>query len=89
MATFLRPAKPDTRLTALANERRSVPDIVDSILDQALALSHRPDVFWMQQGIRNDPVAAKAEAAGMKVVMDRCPKIDIPRLGVPRIAAEA
>ncbi len=37
MATFLRPAKPDTRLTALANERRSVPEIVDSILDQALA----------------------------------------------------
>jgi len=37
VATFLRPAKPDTRLTALAAERRSVPDIVDSILDQALA----------------------------------------------------
>jgi len=37
VATFLRPAKPETRLSALANERRSVPDIVDSILDQALA----------------------------------------------------
>jgi uncharacterized protein len=53
---------------------------VPPILDEALALAHRPDVFWMQQGIRNDAVAAKAEAAGMKVVMDRCPKIEYGRL---------
>jgi len=53
---------------------------VPPILDEALALSHRPDVFWMQQGIRNDAAAAKAEAAGMKVVMDRCPKIEYGRL---------
>jgi hypothetical protein len=53
---------------------------VPPILDEALALSRRPDVFWMQQGIRNDGVAAKAEAAGMKVVMDRCPKIEYGRL---------
>jgi len=50
------------------------------ILDEALALPHHPDVFWMQQGVRNDEVAAKAEAAGMKVVMDRCPKIEYGRL---------
>lgn len=53
---------------------------VPPILEEALALAHRPDVFWMQQGIRNDGVAAKAEAAGMKVVMDRCPKIEYGRL---------
>jgi predicted CoA-binding protein len=53
---------------------------VPPILDEALALSRRPDVFWMQQGIRNAGVAAKAEAAGMKVVMDRCPKIEYGRL---------
>jgi uncharacterized protein len=53
---------------------------VPPILDEALALAHRPDVFWMQQGIRNDGAAAKAEAAGMKVVMDRCPKIEYGRL---------
>ena len=53
---------------------------VPPILDEALTLSHRPDVFWMQQGIRNDAAAAKAEAAGMKVVMDRCPKIEYGRL---------
>jgi uncharacterized protein len=53
---------------------------VPPILDEALALSPRPDVFWMQQGVRNDAVAAKAEAAGMKVVMNRCPKIEYGRL---------
>jgi len=53
---------------------------VPPILDEALTLAHRPDVFWMQQGIRNDAAAAQAEAAGMKVVMDRCPKIEYGRL---------
>ena len=53
---------------------------VPPILDEVLALPHRPSIFWMQQGVRNDAVAAKAEAAGMKVVMDRCPKIEYGRL---------
>jgi len=53
---------------------------VPPILDETLTLTHRPNVFWMQQGVRNDEVATKAEAAGMKVVMDRCPKIEYGRL---------
>jgi predicted CoA-binding protein len=53
---------------------------VPPVLDEALALGHRPQVFWMQQGVRNDAAAARAEAAGMKVVMDRCPKIEYGRL---------
>jgi predicted CoA-binding protein len=50
------------------------------ILDEALALQPRPRVFWMQLGVRNDEVACRAEEAGMKVVMDRCPKIEYGRL---------
>jgi len=37
-------------------------------------------VIWMQLGVRNDEAAALAEAAGVKVVMNRCPKIEYGRL---------
>jgi uncharacterized protein len=53
-----------------------VPDIVE----QALRMQPRPRVLWMQLGIRNDEAAALAEANGIKVVMDRCPKIEYGRL---------
>jgi predicted CoA-binding protein len=52
----------------------------DGVVEEALALKPKPAVFWMQLGIRNDAAAAKAEAGGMKVVMDRCPKIEYGRL---------
>src|SRR6202007_770562 len=44
------------------------------IVQEALSLKPRPLVVWMQLGIRNDEAAALAEANGMKVVMNRCPK---------------
>jgi len=50
------------------------------IVQEALTLDPRPRVIWMQLGIRNDDAAALAEANGMKVVMNRCPKIEYGRL---------
>lgn len=58
--------------------RRS--DAADGIVDEALALDPRPKVIWMQLGVRNDDAAAKAEAAGLTVIMNRCPKIEFGRL---------
>jgi hypothetical protein len=50
------------------------------VVDEALTLAPPPKVIWMQLGARDDAAAAKAEAAGMKVVMNRCPKIEYGRL---------
>jgi predicted CoA-binding protein len=52
----------------------------EAVVDEALKLKPRPQVVWMQLGVRNDAAAAKAEAGGIKVVMDRCPKIEYGRL---------
>jgi len=51
-----------------------------TIVDEALALPVPPKVVWMQLSVRNDEAAARAEAAGLKVVMNRCPKIELGRL---------
>ena len=50
------------------------------IVQEALTLNPRPQVIWMQLVIRNDAAAALAEANGIKVVMNRCPKIEYGRL---------
>jgi len=50
------------------------------IVEEALKLQPRPRVVWMQLGIRNDAAAALAEQNGLKVVMNRCPKIEYGRL---------
>ena len=50
------------------------------IVAEALEMKPRPRVIWMQLTVRNDEAAAAAEAAGMKVVMNRCPKIEYGRL---------
>jgi predicted CoA-binding protein len=55
-------------------------DAVPATVDEALKLDPLPKVIWMQLGVRNDEAAAKAEAAGLKVVMNRCPKIEYGKL---------
>jgi uncharacterized protein len=51
-----------------------------AVVQEALALKPPSSVIWMQLGVRNDEAAALAEANGMKVVMNRCPKIEYGRL---------
>jgi predicted CoA-binding protein len=51
-----------------------------SVVQEALMLDPRPQVIWMQLSVRNDEAAALAEANGLKVVMNRCPKIEYGRL---------
>ncbi|MCQ0987425.1 CoA-binding protein [Jiella sp. LLJ827] len=55
-------------------------DAVPGIVEEALSLDPLPRVIWMQLTVRHDEAAAKAEAAGMTVIMDRCPKIEYGRL---------
>lgn len=50
------------------------------LVDEALALPTPPKVIWMQLGVRNDAAAARAEASGLTVIMNRCPKIEFGRL---------
>jgi uncharacterized protein len=51
-----------------------------SVVQEALELKPLPQVIWMQLGVRDDEAAALAEANGIKVVMNRCPKIEYGRL---------
>jgi len=50
------------------------------VVQEALTLTPKPQVIWMQLTVRNDEAARLAEAAGLKVVMNRCPKIEYGRL---------
>src|SRR5260370_3876209 len=90
------PVNPSNAGQELLGERvyaslRDIPESVDmvdvfrpareapKIVEDAIAI-HAP-VVWMQLGIRNDAAAATAEAAGIEIIMNRCPKIEFGRLG--------
>jgi uncharacterized protein len=75
-------------VASLLDIRRTV-DMVDIFrnsshimpaVEEALRMVPLPKVIWMQLGARDDAAAEKAEAAGLKVVMNRCPKIEYGRL---------
>lgn len=59
------------------------PDAVPEVVDDALASLPDLRTIWMQLGVSHDAAARKARAQGIRVVMDRCPKIDYPRV-MPR-----
>ena len=83
--TLGEPVHPDLRTAAVAGPvdivnifRRS--EHIPALLDQLLEV--RPQLVWMQQGIRHEEVAQRLEAAGIVVVMDRCLAVDHQFLGV-------
>ena len=63
------------------------PEAAAEAVEQAIFVGAK--AVWMQLGVINHEAAARAEEAGLEVVMDRCPHIEIPRLRVPKVTQAA
>jgi uncharacterized protein len=58
------------------------PEQLGQVVQEVLAMPKKPRVIWGQLGVRNDEAAKAAEDAGLTVIMNRCPAIESPRLGL-------
>ena len=58
----------------------AAPEAVPGVVEEAMAVLPKLQTIWMQIGVKHAKAAAKAEAAGLTVVQDRCPKIEYQRL---------
>ncbi len=58
------------------------PEQMGDVVDDVFNMKTLPKYIWGQLGVRNDAAAARAEERGITVVMNRCPAIEIPRLGL-------
>ena len=56
----------------------ALPDLAGEVL----AMRPLPEFFWTQLGVRDDAVAARLEESGITVIQNRCPAIEMPRLGI-------
>ena len=63
------------------------PEAAGGVADEAIAVAPEKGIkaIWMQIGVRNDAAAKRAEAAGLRVIMDRCTKIEVGRFDGSRL----